>query len=133
MLLSVNDHDPRPIYEQIVSQLKQMIADGKLRAGEQLPAVRELADSLGINLHTVHKAYQKLHADQVIVLRLGRRARVAERPAEPAPKQEVERRLVGQLDQLITEAFHLRLTPQAFRELVDELLQRRTRAKENES
>ncbi len=122
MLLSIDERDPRPIYLQIVGEIKGQIRAGVLTPGEELPSVRELAEALHINLHTVHRAYQKLRDDGVISLRLGQRARVAALRTHPAGREVVEERLAPRLRELITEAYHLGVTPEAFRILVEELL-----------
>lgn len=123
MLISVRDDDPRPIYIQIASQVKDQIRSGDLKPGNELPSVRELADSLDVNLHTVHRAYQKLRDQGIIRLRLGKRASVASLRETPANAEAVEDALVGRLNELITEAFHLGLKPDDFRRLVDDLLE----------
>jgi DNA-binding transcriptional regulator YhcF (GntR family) len=123
MLLSLDDSDSRPIYLQLAVQVKERIRQGSLRPGDQLPSVRELASELGINLHTVHKAYQTLRDDGVILLRLGRVPRVAPLRRTPADHVEVEARISVRLSELITEAFHLGLSQKDFRSLVDDLLQ----------
>jgi len=123
VLISLRDDDPRPIYGQIVSEIKEQIRAGTLVPGEELPSVRELAETLGINLHTVHKAYQTLREQGVIHLRLGRRARIAEVRTMPAGGDEI-RALAHRLNELITEAFHLGLSEAKFRQLVDDLLSR---------
>jgi GntR family transcriptional regulator len=125
MLISVDEADHRPIYAQLVVQIKEQIMCGALSPGEELPSVRELATSLGINLHTVHRAYQKLRDEGVIQLRLGRRAKVAALRRTPAGGEEIESRLTVRLNELITEAFHLGLTPADFKRLVDGLLKNR--------
>ncbi len=122
MLITIDERDPRPIYLQIISQLKEQVRRGELLPGDELPSVRELAEMLGINLHTVHHAYQKLRDQGVIHLRLGRRARVAKLRDLPASREEVEAALVTRLREAITEAYHLGLSPQDVRQLVDELL-----------
>jgi GntR family transcriptional regulator len=122
VLLHVHDDDPRPIYSQLAAQVKEQIRKGSLRPGDELPSVRDVASALGINLHTAHRAYQVLRDEGVILLRLGRRPRVAAMREQVAGREEVRRRLAGRLDELITEAFHLGLSPRAFRSLVDELL-----------
>ena len=121
MLISLRDDDARPIYSQIVSDIKEQIRAGTIVPGDELPSVRELADSLGINLHTVHKAYQVLREQGIVHLRLGRRAKVAQVRTMPADPGEVDG-LGDRLDELITEAFHLGLSEAQFRELVDGLL-----------
>ena len=122
MLLHVNDRDPRPIYLQLVAQVKELIHKGALRPGEELPSVRDVASALGINLHTAHRAYQVLRDEGVIVLRLGRRPRVSALREQPAGRHEVQQRLAGRLNELITEAFHLGLSERDFKSLVDERL-----------
>jgi DNA-binding transcriptional regulator YhcF (GntR family) len=123
MLISVSEKDPRPLYLQIIAQVKAQIRDGLLSPGDELPSVRELADSLGVNLHTVHKGYQMLRDQGVIHLRLGQRAKVAELRQAPASRDEVESAVVAPLKELITEAFHLGLSEADFRRLVEELLE----------
>jgi len=121
MLISVKEEDPRPIYAQIVNEIKEQIRAGTIMPGDELPSVRELADVLGINLHTVHKAYQVLREQGIIYLRLGRRAKVAQVRTMPAGREEVDG-LAARLDGLITEAYHLGLSKAQFRKLVDDLL-----------
>jgi GntR family transcriptional regulator len=122
VLLHVDEKDPRPIYAQLAAQVKQQIRGGSLRPGDELPSVRDVAAALGINLHTAHHAYRVLRDEGVIVLRLGRRPRVAPRREQPASREEIQQRLAGRLNELITEAFHLGLSPRELRSLVDQAL-----------
>jgi len=122
MFIAVDERDPRPIYMQILSAVKDQVRQGLIKPGDELPSVRELADSLGVNLHTVHRAYQRLRDEGIILLRLGQKARVAPLRALPASREEVDKVLVARLRELITESFHLGMTPDGFRDLVDELL-----------
>ena len=77
MLISIDDADTRPVYLQIASSVKESIRLGKLKTGDTLPSVRELAQALSINLHTARHAYQLLSQEGVIQLRLGRLAQIA--------------------------------------------------------
>jgi GntR family transcriptional regulator len=122
VLLHVDEKDERPIYLQLVAQVKEQIRKGVIRPGDELPSVRDLASALGINLHTAHHAYQVLRGEGVIVLRLGRRPRVAALRERAAGQEEIQRRLAGRLNELITEAFHLGLSARDFRSLVDDML-----------
>lgn len=122
MLISISEQDQRPIYVQIISEIKEQIRRGNIQPGDELPSVRELADSLSINLHTVHRAYEKLRDQGIITLRLGQRAKVAALREHPASREQVEVVLSGRVKELITEAFHLGLSAEDFRLLVDELL-----------
>ena len=119
MLLSIDEQDPRPVYVQIVSQIKEQIQRGGLKPGDELPSVRELAASLGINMHTVRRAYVVLRDQRLLVFRLGQQARVAKLRRRPASSEEVAAALGERLQELITEAFLLGLSPDDFRNLVN--------------
>jgi len=118
MLFSVDEKDPRPLYEQIVMQVKAAVVDGRLSVGEILPGVRELADGLGVNLHTVHKAYQRLRDSGIIDLRIGRRARVAAR-TPPAGKREVDRTIMRRIEEIAADAALLGVSRQEFSRIVE--------------
>jgi len=118
MLLSINDQDPRPVYVQIVNQVKEQIQRGNLKSGDELPSVRELAASLGINMHTVRHAYGVLRDQKILTFRLGQQARVAKLRTQPASNEEVTAAIGERLQELITEAFLLGLSPDGFRNLV---------------
>jgi len=60
MLIVLSEDSDLPIYRQIVEAIKEQLYAGELRPGGELPPVRLLAESLGINLHTVRRAYQVL-------------------------------------------------------------------------
>ena len=60
MEIVVSNKASRPLYEQIVSQIKTQIMSGELKAGEALPSIRSLAKSLQISVLTVQKAYDKI-------------------------------------------------------------------------
>ena len=77
MLVSIDESDPRPIYVQIVQQVKEQVLVGELRDGDELPSVRELGEALGISLHTARSAYQALSDSGLVRIRLGKRARIA--------------------------------------------------------
>lgn len=67
-----------PIYEQMVRGILWEIACGKLKHGETLPSLRVLAEDMGINLHTVNKAYQKLRKMGYVEIDRRRGAVIAE-------------------------------------------------------
>lgn len=68
MFLKLNFQSEIPIYLQLKTQIIEGIATGKLAPGEPLPSVRQLAADLGINLHTVNKAYNYLKQDGFILV-----------------------------------------------------------------
>jgi GntR family transcriptional regulator len=71
MLLRPNPSSGVPIYLQLMEQVKHAIETGALRAGEQLPGIRPLAEELVINPNTVAKAYRELEHEGIIELRHG--------------------------------------------------------------
>src|SRR5438128_2029775 len=71
MLLRPNPSLGVPIYLQLMEQVKHAIETGALRAGDQLPGIRPLAEELVINPNTVAKAYRELEHEGVIELRHG--------------------------------------------------------------
>ncbi|GEN79408.1 GntR family transcriptional regulator [Actinotalea fermentans] len=77
MLFRIDPSAPEPIYAQIAAQVRSAAARGEVGAGERLPAARDLAESLQVNLHTVLRAYQDLRDAGLIELRRGRGAVVS--------------------------------------------------------
>lgn len=77
-MLRINYKDPRPIYEQIKSELRRQIACGELAAGTKLPSVRELAISLTINPNTIQRAYRELETEGWIQSAAGKGSFAAE-------------------------------------------------------
>lgn len=83
MLFRIDPTADAPLYVQLVAQVRTALAHGELRPGERLPAARDLATSLEINLHTVLHAYQELRDAGLIELRRGRGAVVTGQAAAP--------------------------------------------------
>jgi GntR family transcriptional regulator len=71
MLIDVDPKDPRPVYRQIVDEVRRCISIGMLRPDEPLPAVRRLADDLEVNANTVQHAYRQLEQDGVVYVKRG--------------------------------------------------------------
>ena len=67
MNISLSYNSRIPIYEQIVSEVEKLIALGILKSDEQIPSIRDLAYSLGINPNTVKKAYDILENKKIII------------------------------------------------------------------
>ena len=102
MVIAVDKLSETPLYLQLRDSVITGIASGELRPGDALPSVRSLAEDLGINLHTVNKAYATLR-DEGYVIMLGRRgAYVADAPANPAAGMD-EAALEAALTKLATE------------------------------
>lgn len=71
-VLSVDPSDPRPIYIQIVDEVRRAVVRGALGPGDPLPSVRELARRLRVNPNTVQQAYRELEQEGLVETRRGR-------------------------------------------------------------
>jgi DNA-binding transcriptional regulator YhcF (GntR family) len=116
MLFRVDPDSPLGLAEQVAAQVRSAVADGSLRPGEKLPAARELASGLDINMHTVLRAYADLRDEGLIDLRRGRGAHVVAAPETPWAA-----RLEQQVRDLVDTATRMGLS-------TDELVERIRRA-----
>ena len=108
MQFRLNNTSPRPVYIQIIDQVKRDIALGRLIKGEKLPTVRELALQLAINPNTIAKAYKQLEQERIINTKPGAGAFIAD--IDSNLSRTVKRKLVSeQLEMVIIEAFHMQI------------------------
>ncbi len=82
MNILISNSSEKPIYEQITSQLKQMIINGELESGSLLPSMRMLAKELRISVITTKRAYEDLERDGFIYTVVGKGSFVAEKNME---------------------------------------------------
>ncbi|MFU8946962.1 GntR family transcriptional regulator [Mycetocola zhadangensis] len=82
MLLRIDQSSPTPLFDQLAASIRAAAIAGGIRAGERLPAARDLAESLEVNVHTVLHAYQVLRDEGLVELRRGRGAIVTGRADE---------------------------------------------------
>lgn len=82
MNIIISNSGQQPIYEQIASQIKNMIISGQLLEGEALPSMRLLAKELRISVITTKRAYEELERDGFIVSVTGKGSFVAEKNME---------------------------------------------------
>lgn len=71
MLISIDSSDPRPLYAQIVDEVRRALIVGTLAPDDPLPSVRQLAVELRVNPNTVSQAYRELERDGVVHVRRG--------------------------------------------------------------
>jgi len=94
--INVSVADPRPLYLQIMEQIKRRVAVGDLPPGTELPSIRQLAADLNISVITIKRAYMELEREGVIYTRQGKGSVVADKPGLQASIQE--RELIEHLD-----------------------------------
>ena len=95
-----------PLYQQIVEQVKRLVAGGRLQPGADIPPIRVLAEQLRINPNTVARAYLELQREGVIVTRQGS-GTVVSGTRSPMPRRDKLKVLARTVDVLLTDASHL--------------------------
>lgn len=106
MQIHISSTDGVPIYIQIVNQVKHLAAAGRLTPGDEMPAIRVLAEQLMVNPNTVARAYLELERTGLVTKRHGSGTYVAEARA-PLPQREKIKILAPRADALLAEARHL--------------------------
>jgi GntR family transcriptional regulator len=92
-LVVLEPKDPTPIYAQLDRGLRAAIATGRLKVGDQLPTVRQMAVELQVNANTVARVYAELERAGVLETRRGVGSFVAASSAQARPEEETARRL----------------------------------------
>lgn len=132
MFIQLNFKSGKPVYLQVVDQVKSAAASGVLQAGELLPSIRPLAEQLRINRNTVSKAYAELENQGVIQTIAGKGCFVSANNS-PLKKQVRQKMLADEIDAAIVQAHHLQVNDEEFLALVKERLEDfRQRSKSNE-
>lgn len=113
MLLRIDPESEAPLFAQIADSVRADAAGGRVRPGDRLPAAREIAAALGVNVHTVLHAYQDLRDEGLVELRRGRGAVVTSQAAALAD-------LHHDIQGLVARARDAGLSPDALAALVKE-------------
>lgn len=119
--MAVVDVDPRdatPIYAQLDRGLRAAIAAGRLRPGDQLPTVRQLAVELRVNANTVARVYTDLERSGVLETRRGVGSFIRASPDQARPRKEHDRRLRAFATRVLADASAAGFTPE---ELIAEI------------
>jgi GntR family transcriptional regulator len=131
MRLLLNFKSGKPVYLQVVDQIKAAAASGVVQAGDALPSIRPLAEELRVNRNTIAKAYTELESQGVIETVAGKGCFVR---ANHSPfRKEVRVKLLAEtIDEAVVQAHHLQVEKTEFLRLADERFdvfrQKRTRA-----
>lgn len=103
-LVTIDPRDPTPLYAQLEFGLRAAIASGRLRAGDQLPTVRNLAVELRVNANTVARVYAELERAGVLETRRGVGSFVKATPADARPSAGAEKRLRAFVTRVLADA-----------------------------
>src|SRR5947208_16475401 len=133
MMLQINFKSGKPVYLQVVDQIKSAAASGTLQAGEPLPSIRPLAEELRVNRNTIAKAYTELENQGIIETIAGKGCFLKENNS-PLKKDVRRKLLIEQVDETVVTAHHLQVPRGEFLDVVRERLdtmEEKKRANEN--
>lgn len=108
-----------PLYLQIARQIEQLMTQGELQPGDQLPTVRQLATELRINFNTVTRAYHVLDEARLISTQRGRGTYVWETPSDETSHRIRAEGLKAATYRYIEEVAHLGFSAAELRESLD--------------
>ena len=127
-MFSLSPSHPMPLYAQLTRAIQFAIATGRLRIGEQLPTVRQLAVELRVNANTVAKVYAELERSGILETRRGVGTFVSARHLEADHRQEHEKHLIELVDRFVAEAGAMGFSTD---DLLDQLQSRRKKETKN--
>jgi GntR family transcriptional regulator len=119
MRLQLNFKSGKPVYLQLVDQVKAAVASGAVRAGDALPSIRPLAEDLRVNRNTVAKAYAELESQGVVETAPGRGCFISGQ-STPLRKDARIQLLAEEIDQAVVQAHHLQVAKTEFLRLAEE-------------
>jgi GntR family transcriptional regulator len=121
MVIQIDFKTGKPVYLQLVDQVRYAAASGALRPGEPLPSIRPLAEELRVNRNTIAKAYAELESQGIIETVPGKGCFLKENNS-PFTKRVRDQLLVKEVDEAVVTAHHLQVGRDAFLALVNERL-----------
>lgn len=122
MLLSVDMVSETPIYTQICHQIIRAIATGRLTQGDELPSVRGLAADLGVNFHTISKAYTTLKEGGFLVINR-RKGVVVNKEGAYSSDPTYEEALRSQMEILVTESMARGLDHETLNNMIAKIIE----------
>ena len=108
MQIQIDNASDRPVYQQIIDQVKRDIALGRINKNEKLPTVRQLAGQMAINPNMIAKAYRQLEQQGIIVTKAGAGAFVANLDSNLS--RSVRKKLITEeLELIAVDACHMQI------------------------
>jgi len=101
MFIEIEPTSTEAIYIQLIKQIKKAIVKGDIKRGEMLPSVRSLAGDLGVNMHTINKAYNLL-VDEEILLKSQRGYMINTTDKQP---NDLEEQLKARIEELLVDVY----------------------------
>lgn len=122
MFIEIQTNSSVPIYLQLAQQLIEGIARGELKPGDALPSVRAFAADLGMNMHTVNKAYHYLEEKEFIQI-VAKSGVIIQPNGIPKASEEEKQQLAAQIRPLVAEGLVLKLSEEEMVNMVQKLVQ----------
>ncbi len=107
--LQITQTEGVPVYQQIINQLKNLAASGRLKPDQEIPPIRKLAEQLLINPNTVARAYRELELSGWVYKRRGAGTFIAKK-SSPFSKAVRHKNIEDRIDGLLTEAYQMNLS-----------------------
>jgi GntR family transcriptional regulator len=120
MRIQIDKASRVPIHDQIEEQIKGLIHAGQIKAGDQLPTMRELSIELAVNFNTVAHAYRELDGEGVISTRRGEGTFVASTPGASEMRRIRQKKLRELIAALFNETDRLGYTVEEVKQAMDE-------------
>ena len=117
MNIIISNSSPDPIYEQISKQLRQLILNGGLKGGDQLPSIRSLAKELQISVITTKRAYEELEKEGYIETVAGKGTYVSAQNNELIREQRL-RLLESKAEEIVNESKFLQLSLEELQQMI---------------
>ena len=117
MDIIISNSSPDPIYEQISKQLRQLILNGRLKGGDQLPSIRVLAKELQISVITTKRAYEELEKEGYIETVAGKGTYVSRKNNELLKEQRL-RLLESKVEEIVNESKVLQLSLEDLQQMI---------------
>jgi GntR family transcriptional regulator len=128
MILNIDPHSSKPVYQQLIDQIKYAIASGRLCPGDRLDPIRDVAVQTRVNRNTVARAYMELEREGVIRSKTGQGSFVGDgSPGDGSPEfnaARARRVLSEKIDELLAQAHHFRLSEAELQDLLRERMEK---------
>jgi GntR family transcriptional regulator len=121
MMFQIDFKTGKPVYLQLVDQIRYAAASGAIRPGEPLPSIRPLAEDLRVNRNTIAKAYAELESQGIIETIPGKGC-FLKANSSPFTKPVRQKLLLKEVDEAVVTAHHLQVDRESFLALVKERL-----------
>lgn len=118
MRFELNFKSGKPVYLQVVDQVKAAVASGAAKPGDALPSIRPLAEDLRVNRNTIAKAYSELEHQGVITTEAGRGCFISGADS-PLNKDARLQLVTEEMDQAVVQAHHLQIDRDEFVRLAE--------------